>query len=71
MTGATPDKWARTWRDRSKERLELVPVEQDAAGRRPARHLDGLVRLPVDRDGVHFIPLYEEVPVAVIGIEAR
>ena len=26
VTGATPDKWARIWRERSKERLELVPV---------------------------------------------
>jgi DNA-binding transcriptional LysR family regulator len=28
-----------------------------------------LVRLPVDRDGLHLIPLYEERPVAVMGIE--
>ena len=30
VTGATPDKWARTWRDRSRDPLELVPVEEDA-----------------------------------------
>ena len=29
VTGATPDKWARTWRDRSRERLELVPVTEE------------------------------------------
>ena len=28
-----------------------------------------LVRLPVDRDGLHCIPLYDELPVAVLGIE--
>jgi DNA-binding transcriptional LysR family regulator len=28
-----------------------------------------LVRLPIDRDGLHFIPLYDEVPVAVMGAE--
>lgn len=69
VTGATPDKWARVWRDRRRDRLELVPVEQDEqeAGLR-AGDLDMcLVRLPVDRDGLHLIPLYDEVPVAVAG----
>ena len=28
-----------------------------------------LVRLPVDRDGLHVIPLYDEVPVVVAGHE--
>src|SRR4051794_16337105 len=28
-----------------------------------------LARLPVDRDGLHCIPLYEELPVAVMGAE--
>jgi DNA-binding transcriptional LysR family regulator len=28
-----------------------------------------LVRLPVDREGLHLIPLYEELPVAVMGVE--
>ena len=29
VTGATPDKWARTWRARRREPLELVPLEQE------------------------------------------
>ena len=29
VTGATPDKWARAWRERRRERLELVPVTED------------------------------------------
>ena len=29
VPGATPDKWARNWRDRFRESLELIPVEQD------------------------------------------
>src|SRR6478736_10421282 len=71
VRGATPDKWARTWRDRSRVPLELVPLEE-------TEQLDGLragtldmtlVRLPVDRDGLHCIPLYDEVPVAVMGAE--
>jgi DNA-binding transcriptional LysR family regulator len=72
VTGATPDKWARTWRERyARDPLELVPVEEDA---QEDRVRDGtvdmaLVRLPVDRDGLHLIPLYEELPVAVLGAE--
>ena len=69
VTGATPDKWARIWRDRSRERLELVPLteeEQERALR--DRDVDmALVRLPIERDGVHLIPLYDEVPVAVLA----
>jgi DNA-binding transcriptional LysR family regulator len=67
VTGATPDKWARAWRDRRREPLELVQVTE--AGQERAIR-DGevdlcLVRLPVDREGMHLVTLYEEVPVAV------
>jgi len=69
VTGTTPDKWARTWREREKERLEMLPVSE-------AEQLDGvrseavsmaLVRLPIDPDGLHCIPLYEEQQVVVVG----
>lgn len=72
VTGATPDKWARTWRDRyARDPLELVPVTEDEqeAGIREGRLDTALVRLPIDRDGLHCIPLYEELPVAVMGVE--
>jgi DNA-binding transcriptional LysR family regulator len=71
VTGATPDKWARTWRDRSRIPLELVPVEQaeQEAGVRDGSLDVALVRLPVDRDGLHLIPLYDEVAVVVAGTE--
>lgn len=72
VTGATPDKWARTWRQRHpREPLELVPVEQaDQETPLRAGELDMcLVRLPVDREGLHCIPLYDEVPVVVAGLE--
>lgn len=69
VTGATPDKWARTWRQRRREPLELVPIEQD--GQTDGLHdrtLDmALVRLPVDREGLHLIPLYDEQAVVVVG----
>ena len=69
VSGATPDKWARVWRERRRDPLELVPVteaEQEAGIR--AGDLDmALVRLPVDREGLHCIPLYDEVTVVVAG----
>lgn len=72
VPGVTPDKWRRTWLQRLPDvALDLAPVEQAEA----VAHLrDGsasmaLVRLPVDRDGLHVIPLYEEVPVVVVAKE--
>ncbi|MDO9457033.1 LysR family substrate-binding domain-containing protein [Nocardioides sp.] len=69
VTGATPDKWARTWRERHREPLELVPVaESEQLDGVRAGELDmALVRLPVDRDGLHCVTLYDEVPVVVAG----
>lgn len=69
VTGATPDKWARTWRARRREPLELVPLEQDGqtAGIRDGSLDLALVRLPIDREGLHLIPLYDEQPVVVVG----
>jgi DNA-binding transcriptional LysR family regulator len=71
VTGATPDKWARVWRERTKERLELVPVTEDTQldGVRDGTQSMALVRLPVDREGLHLIPLYEELPVAVMSVD--
>lgn len=71
VTGATPDKWARVWRERTKERLELVPIEQatQEEALRAGELEMALVRLPIDREGLHCIPLYEEVQVAVVGKE--
>jgi DNA-binding transcriptional LysR family regulator len=71
VTGATPDKWAARWRERRRGPLELVPVDQ--AGQTDGLH-DGtldlaLVRLPVDREGLHLIPLYDERPVVVVAKE--
>ncbi len=72
VTGATPDKWARVWRERHpRDPFELVPVEQpDQEVGLINGELDMcLVRLPVDRDRLHCIPLYDEVAVAVVGHE--
>ena len=71
VTGATPDKWVRHWRDRRREPLELVPVTQ---GEQESLVRDGtldmaLARLPVDHDGLHCVRLYDELPVAVASVE--
>ncbi|PFG44168.1 LysR substrate binding domain-containing protein [Isoptericola jiangsuensis] len=70
VPGATPGKWARTWRDRVPDvRLELVQVEAAAveAALRTGDVDAALGRLPVDADDFHAIRLYEEVPVVVVS----
>lgn len=72
VTGATPDKWAGVWRARyARDPLELVPLtEEDQEVRVREGSLDmAIVRLPIDREGMHCIPLYDELPVAVMGSE--
>ena len=72
VTGVTPDKWARTWRDRSPDDvLDLSPIDDaDAVSRlRSGATTLSLLRLPIDQDGLHVIPLYEEAPVVVVAKE--
>ncbi|GAA4838695.1 hypothetical protein GCM10023201_29910 [Actinomycetospora corticicola] len=69
VPGVTPDKWARMWA----ERRPQVPLEvglgttDEVVARIRGGELDaGLVRLPIDRTGLHAIPLYTEVTVVVV-----
>lgn len=71
VTGATPDRWVRAWRDRHRERIELVPLEE---AHQLAAVLEGevemaLLRSPVVGEELHLIRLYDEVPVVVAGRE--
>jgi DNA-binding transcriptional LysR family regulator len=69
VTGTTPDKWARAWRDQRRGPLELVPVvedDQEAVVRRGDVDM-ALVRLPVDTEDLHCVRLYDEQPVVVAG----
>ncbi|WP_410645438.1 LysR family substrate-binding domain-containing protein [Amycolatopsis sp. lyj-346] len=69
VPGATPAKWVRTWAERVPEvPLTLVPVAAaDATGLLRAREADAaLLRSPIDRDGLHAIPLYTETTVVVV-----
>jgi DNA-binding transcriptional LysR family regulator len=69
VPGVTPGKWVRMWN----ERLPRIPLDHvqvaaaDAAARVRARDVDAvLLRLPIDRTGLHAIPLYDEVTVVVV-----
>jgi DNA-binding transcriptional LysR family regulator len=71
VTGATPDKWARSWRAGRRETLHLVQTtEADQADGVRDGGLDmAIVRLPVDTDGLHCVRLYDELQVAVASRE--
>jgi DNA-binding transcriptional LysR family regulator len=68
VPGVTLTKWRRIWADRM-HRVLLDVVEVTQAGQRRALVSGDVdmcfVRLPIDTEGLHTIPLYEEVPVVV------
>jgi DNA-binding transcriptional LysR family regulator len=72
VPGVTPDKWARVWAERMPRRpLDLVPLgDRDGSALLRGGDLQMcFLRLPVDREGLHLIPLYDEQPVVVVGRE--
>lgn len=74
VPGATPGRWIDTWQERMPHvRLELVPMA--FATQRTALEdstVDlALVRAPFDRDGMHAITLYEELPVVIASAESH
>ncbi|WP_042364751.1 LysR substrate-binding domain-containing protein [Streptacidiphilus neutrinimicus] len=74
VPGVTPSKWARVWGERLPETpLDLVLVQ--AGESEPALRAGdadaGLVRLPVDKDQLHAIPLYTETTVVVMPKDHR
>ncbi|WP_326943120.1 LysR substrate-binding domain-containing protein [Amycolatopsis sp. NBC_01307] len=69
VPGATPAKWVRTWAERVPEvPLQLVPVAAADATALVREHgADAaLLRSPLDRDGLHAIPLYTETTVVLV-----
>jgi DNA-binding transcriptional LysR family regulator len=71
VTGTTPDKWARAWREQRRGTLTLVPLteeEQEDAVRRGEVDM-ALVRLPVAAEDLHVVRLYDETAVVVAARE--
>lgn len=69
VPGVTLTKWRRIWAERLPRLvLDIVDVaEADQRGALVGDEVDMcFVRLPLERDGLHAIPLYEEVPVVVL-----
>ena len=74
VPGVMPDKWDRSWTEHERasrrwRKLELLPVAlTDAERLLRAGELDMcLVRGELDRDRMHLVTLYREVPVAVVA----
>jgi len=69
VPGVNPGRWVRVWEERLRDvPLELVPVAA-ADAEHAIRSRDvaaGLLRLPVDRDGLDCIPMYTEATVVVV-----
>ena len=74
IPGATPGKWIDTWQERMpRHPLELVPLSAAQQGE-ALRNGDvdaAIVRLPLDPDGLHVIPLYEEQSVVVCAQDSH
>ncbi|MFC4852013.1 LysR family substrate-binding domain-containing protein [Actinophytocola glycyrrhizae] len=69
VPGVTPAKWVRTWQERVPDvplNLVQVPAADAACLVRDGAANAVLLRLPVDRTGLHAIPLYTETTVLVM-----
>ncbi|QKW40197.1 LysR family substrate-binding domain-containing protein [Actinomadura sp. NAK00032] len=69
VPGVTPGKWAGVWAERVREvplRLLQMPAAEVVPLLRDGGVEAAFVRLPVDRDGLHVIPLYLETTVVVV-----
>lgn len=70
VAGVSPAKWLRAWNERRPDLpLEAHRVDESAqlAGLRDGATDLAFVRLPIEADGLHVIPLWEEQPVVVIA----
>lgn len=74
IPGATPGRWIDAWN----ERMPRHPLDLRAVAVATQRDelFDGgldaaLVRLPIDRDGLHVIVLYDETPVVVAPADSH
>lgn len=71
VPGVNPGKWTKAWSERQRIPIEVAPIEVEA---QRTVLVDGeadvaFVRLPIDRDGLSVIRLYEEIPFVVAPLE--
>ncbi|MFI6515500.1 LysR substrate-binding domain-containing protein [Spirillospora sp. NPDC050679] len=69
VPGVTPAKWAGVWAERVREvplRLVQTPAAEIVPLLRDGGAEAAFLRLPVDREGLHVIPLYLETTVVVV-----
>ncbi|MEV8376171.1 LysR family transcriptional regulator substrate-binding protein [Kribbella sp. NPDC056861] len=69
VPGVTPTKWVRIWNERlPRVPLELIPVPAAEAADvvRAGEAEAALLRLPIDRTGLHAIAMYTETTVVVV-----
>ncbi|WP_458116109.1 LysR family transcriptional regulator substrate-binding protein [Arthrobacter sp. D2-10] len=70
VPGVTPGKWVGRWRERNPD-LPIEATEYDddalASALRNGSVDIAFVRLPIDRDALSVIPLYEELAVVVVS----
>ncbi|MFC0624116.1 LysR family substrate-binding domain-containing protein [Kribbella deserti] len=72
VPGVTPTKWERLWKERlPRIALDLIQVPAaDAAALVREQGVEAvLLRLPIDRTGLHAIPLYTETTVVVAPLD--
>jgi DNA-binding transcriptional LysR family regulator len=70
VPGVTVTKWTTEWAERHPDiPLDVRPVAEDArvSGVRDATIDVAFVRLPIEREGLNAIRLYDEVPVVVVS----
>lgn len=74
IPGATPGGWIDAWRERMpRTPLELEPISvAEQRTRLLGGELDAaLVRLPIERDGLSVIPLYDELTVVICPADSH
>jgi DNA-binding transcriptional LysR family regulator len=74
IPGATPGGWIDAWRERMPQtelELRALPVSDQRAQLLEGDLDAALVRLPINRDGLSVIPLYDEVAVVVCSAESH
>jgi len=74
VPGATPGRWIDTWKQRMPRvtlELSTLTVSDQESALREGLLDAAIIRLPINRDGLHVISLYDEVPVVVAAVDSH